>query len=117
MPGQGRVVERNYTPDERAVLDDALPVLGENTFDVHLNGNAFWRNVPATVWTYQLGGYQVLKKWLVLPRIRCPRAGAVAGRSPAFHRYLAADRGDSVDYRSMSLTSWRPGKTGRGGIS
>ena len=64
MPGQGRVVERNYTPDERATLDDALPVLGENTFDVHLNGNAFWRNVPATVWTYQLGGYQVLKKWL-----------------------------------------------------
>ena len=64
MPGQGRVVERNYTPDERAVLDDALPILGENTFDVHLNGNAFWCNVPATVWAYQIGGYQVLKKWL-----------------------------------------------------
>ena len=64
MPGQGRVVERIYTPDERATLGDALPVLGENTFDVHLNGSAFWRNVPATVWAYQLGGYQVLKKWL-----------------------------------------------------
>ena len=64
MPGQGRVVERSYTPDERATLGDSLPVLGENTFDVHLNGSAFWRNVPATVWTYQLGGYQVLKKWL-----------------------------------------------------
>ena len=64
MPGQGRVVERNYTPDERATLNATLPVLGENTFDVHLNENAFWRNVPATVWTYQLGGYQVLKKWL-----------------------------------------------------
>ena len=25
--------------------------------------SAFWRNVPATVWTYKLGGYQVLKKW------------------------------------------------------
>ena len=64
MPGQGRVVERSYTPDERATLGDSLPVLGENTFDVHLNGSGFWRNVPATVWTYQLGGYQVLKKWL-----------------------------------------------------
>ena len=64
MPGQGRVVERSYTPDERATLGDSLPVLGENTFDVHLNGSAFWRNVPDTVWTYQLGGYQVLKKWL-----------------------------------------------------
>ena len=25
---------------------------------------AYWRNVPAAVWNYQLGGYQVLKKWL-----------------------------------------------------
>ncbi len=25
---------------------------------------AYWRNVPATVWDYKLGGYQVLKKWL-----------------------------------------------------
>ena len=42
MPGQGRVVERPYTTDERA----------------------YWRNVPANVWGYKLGGYQVLKKWL-----------------------------------------------------
>ena len=26
------------------------------------NGEAFWRNVSAAVWTYRLGGYQVLKK-------------------------------------------------------
>ena len=38
--------------------------LGETTFDVYLNGNAFWHNVPAAVWRYKLGGYQVLKKWL-----------------------------------------------------
>ena len=24
----------------------------------------YWRNVPAAVWQYKLGGYQVLKKWL-----------------------------------------------------
>ncbi len=64
MPGQGRAVERAFAPDERAALGDALPALGETTFDIHLNGEAFWRNVPATVWTYRLGGYQVLKKWL-----------------------------------------------------
>ena len=64
MPGQGRAVERACTPDERAALGDALPALGETTFDVYLNGNAFWRNVPAAVWRYKLGGYQVLKKWL-----------------------------------------------------
>ena len=57
MPGQGRVVERAYTADERAALVGT-------TFDVYLNGNAYWRNVPAAVWRYKLGGYQVLKKWL-----------------------------------------------------
>ncbi len=64
MPGQGRVVERSFTPEERAALGDALPALGETTFDAYLNGNAYWRNVPAAVWRYKLGGYQVLKKWL-----------------------------------------------------
>ena len=64
MPGKGRTVERAYTPEERAALGDSLPVLGETTFDVYLNGNAFWRNVPAAAWNYRLGGYQVLKKWL-----------------------------------------------------
>ena len=65
MPGQGRIVERAYTPDERAAMGDGLlSALGETTFDVYLNGNAFWRNVPAAVWRYKLGGYQVLKKWL-----------------------------------------------------
>ena len=64
MPGQGRIVERAYTPDERAVLDDSIPTFGETTFDIYLNARVCWRNVPAAVWAYRLGGYQVLKKWL-----------------------------------------------------
>ena len=64
MPGQGRSVGRAYTPSERAALGDAAPMLGRTTFDIYLNRNTFWRNVPAAVWTYKLGGYQVLKKWL-----------------------------------------------------
>ena len=64
MPGQGRADERPPTADERAALGDASRVLGETTFDVHLNGRAWWSNVPAAVWDYKLGGYQVLKKWL-----------------------------------------------------
>ena len=64
MPGQGRIVERAYTPDERLSLGDALPTLGETTVDIYLNARVFWRNIPAPVWTYKLGGYQVLKKWL-----------------------------------------------------
>ena len=64
MPGQGRVVERAYTAQERAALGESARTLGDTTFDVHLNDRAYWRNVPAAVWGYKLGGYQVLKKWL-----------------------------------------------------
>ena len=64
MPGQGRVEQRPYDAGERAALGEAAPILGSDTFDVYLNGRAYWRNVPAAVWNYQLGGYQVLKKWL-----------------------------------------------------
>ena len=64
MPGQGRAVERAYTPSERAALGDAASMLGRTTFDIYLNPTAFWCNVPAAVWTYKVGGYQVLKKWL-----------------------------------------------------
>ena len=64
MPGQGRLVERPCTADERAALGEAAQTLGETTYDVYLNDQAYWRNVPAAVWGYKLGGYQVLKKWL-----------------------------------------------------
>ena len=64
MPGQGRAVEREYTTDERAALGDAIHTLGDTTFDIYLNDRAYWRNIPSNVWTYKLGGYQVLKKWL-----------------------------------------------------
>ncbi len=70
MPGQGHLLERNYTSRERAALAEAFStqeqthLIGETTFDIYLNDRAYWRNVPAAVWRYQLGGYQVLKKWL-----------------------------------------------------
>ena len=64
MPGQGRVEERSYTAEEQAALGDAMATLGDSTFDIYLNGRAYWRDVPAKVWSYKLGGCQVLKKWL-----------------------------------------------------
>ena len=64
MPGLGRIVEREYTPQEHATLAEAAQTLGDSTFDIYLNDRAYWHNVPATVWDYKLGGYQVLKKWL-----------------------------------------------------
>ena len=64
MPGLGRIVERPYKAEERAKLGEAVSIIDETTFDVYLNDRAYWRNVPAAVWNYKLGGYQVLKKWL-----------------------------------------------------
>ena len=64
MPGQGDSRERDYAPDERAALSGSIPALGQTTFDIRLNDRAYWKNVPAAVWNYKLGGYQVLKKWL-----------------------------------------------------
>ena len=64
MPGTGRALERPFTPEERLAMGEGLPELGETTFDIYLNGHAYWRNVPAAVWGYRLGGYPVLKKWL-----------------------------------------------------
>ena len=74
MPGQGTAEERLCTAEERAAAGAAITTLGETTFDVYLNDRAYWRNVPAGVWRYKLGGYQVLKKWLSY------REGAVLGR-------------------------------------
>ena len=75
MPGQGRAVERDYTAAEREAMGAVVGVLGNTTIDVCLNDNARWSNVPAAVWNYKLGGYQVLKKWLSY------RESKVLGRS------------------------------------
>ena len=75
MPGGGKVEERDYAPDEVAALaagsgplglapSRMMELLGGRTFNVHLNADAYWSNVPAEVWAYKLGGYQVIKKWL-----------------------------------------------------
>ena len=72
MPGSGHAVERDYTDAERQSLlaatdlppDDLFDLLGHSTFDIYLNDAVHWSNVPERVWSYTLGGYQVLKKWL-----------------------------------------------------
>ncbi|WP_400765480.1 type ISP restriction/modification enzyme [Methylosinus sporium] len=75
MPGQGTMSLRDYTDAERKALAkegaalglseaDVFALLGQKTLDVHLNADAYWSNVPENVWSYTLGGYQVVKKWL-----------------------------------------------------
>ena len=66
MAGRGRAVARDYAAEERGAdpSGDLRAVLGEETVDVYLNDRAYLANVPAKVWAYTAGGYQVLKKWL-----------------------------------------------------
>jgi hypothetical protein len=75
MPGKGKMIPRDYAAAECAAIEQgasalgltpepAFAHLGEQTCDVYLNGNAYWRGVPLKVWEYTIGGYQVMKKWL-----------------------------------------------------
>jgi len=75
MPGKGRIVARPYVKAELDAIADAaklrglsreqaIALLGPDTRDVYLNDKAYWSNVPANVWEYFIGGYQVIKKWL-----------------------------------------------------
>ena len=47
MPGKGRLTRRD-----------------DGAYDIFLNDDACWRNIPEAVWDYTIGGYQVIKKWL-----------------------------------------------------
>jgi len=75
MPGRGRAVERPYTDPELAAFREGLADLGLSydqltaclggaCYDVYASDVAYWRCVPARVWKYTIGGYQVMKKWL-----------------------------------------------------
>lgn len=57
MPGGGHTVTRPAPADQ----PDAF---GAGVVDVYLNDGTRWAGVPSAVWTYTLGGYPVLKKWL-----------------------------------------------------
>jgi len=43
MPGKGRLIERDYTSEERDIM------LGDRTCDVYLNDVAYWKNIPLRV--------------------------------------------------------------------
>jgi hypothetical protein len=61
--GRGRWKPRPFTSNAipNAQWDMAW---GERTGDLYLNDDAYFSDVPEAVWTYQFGGYPVLKKWL-----------------------------------------------------
>ena len=61
--GKGRWKPRPFA-DEELPASEYGEAWGERTGDLYLNDKAFFANVPELAWTYQLGGYPVLKKWL-----------------------------------------------------
>ena len=63
MPSRGRLDTRTCAEGENEVQKNAA-FFGEQTHDVWINTQMFWRNVPSSVWEFHIGGYQVLKKWL-----------------------------------------------------
>ena len=63
MPSRGHADTREYADGEIEAQKRAS-FLGEQTHDIWINTQTYWRNVPTSVWEFHIGGYQVLKKWL-----------------------------------------------------
>jgi hypothetical protein len=61
--GKGRWKPRPFMAEELPG-SEFQSAWGERTGDLFLNDSAYFASVPELVWTYQLGGYPVLKKWL-----------------------------------------------------
>jgi hypothetical protein len=70
MPGKGKTNTRPWTSEELAAIgqgaealglsaEEALAQLGDEAVDVYLNDVAYWRGVPAGVWSYT-----ILRPWL-----------------------------------------------------
>ena len=74
MPGRGRLT------------------ISDSAYDVYLNATTYWRGVPTAVWEYTLGGYQVLKEVVELPRNGGVGASAQGGRSTRIYAHRPADR-------------------------
>ena len=61
---RGKWETRPFQQGEQADEAWGGEVWGDRTGDLYINDDAFFSHVPETVWTYQLGGDPVLKKWL-----------------------------------------------------
>ena len=103
MPGKGRVDQGAYTSDERAALgsgasalglteEQVIACLGATASNIYLNDTAYWRNVPASVWEYTIGGYQGVNELMEgvrflqkFPRFRlCDDVGHIVVNQIAF---------------------------------
>ena len=92
-------------------------MLGQDTFDIYLNDKAFWKNVPANVWEFTIGGYQVVKKWLsyreeeLLGRaLRTEEAREVTNMARRLAALVLLQPALDENYRAVEAAtySWRP---------
>ena len=130
MPGKGRWCSANTTRTNERPSPKGPPPAGspsirrrcswaEATLDVYLNDVAYWKNIPANVWQYTIGGYQVMKKWLsyreqdVLGRtlreeeVReamniARRLSAIVLLQPALDENYRAIRDSAFDWQSLA---------------
>jgi hypothetical protein len=136
MPGKGKAITRPWTSEELAAIgqgaealglsaEEALAQLGDQAVDVYLNDVAYWRGVPSGVWSYTVGGYQVMKTaesmassrrigLVSSPYISKPRNGKGPSADPRFSssRVPLMARGPGKASSSLLLASRpRPGST------
>ena len=78
MPGQGRVVERTYTPEERAALGGGVSTLGETTCDIYLNDCAYLAQPPRRCIKLQAEGLSGPQEVALLSREGRTRPNAAA---------------------------------------
>ncbi len=128
MPAKGRLSLRAYDAGELKAIEaeatargmtakDVIRLLGEKTCDVYLNDTAYWRNIPLNVWEYNIGGYQVIKKWLsyreesILGRaIKTEEARDVMNMARRIAALILMQRDLDANYESVrrSAYAWPP---------
>ena len=116
MPGQGRIVEREYTEDERAALGDAIPALGRKDAGrvserAHLLAQRPRRHLGLQ--TRRLSGAQ---KMAIVSRKRCLGADADAGGSAVLCGGDAESWGDVANDRP-NIAEWFSGEDEDGHIA
>ncbi len=97
MPGKGTIETFRVSEDPKGLA-----------YNVYLNENVYWENIPVQVWEYTIGGYQVIKKWLsyrekkILGRdISVEEAREVTGMARRIAALLALEAQLDENYRRV----------------
>ena len=91
LPGRGWIVDPAYRQEERAVLAEHVAAFGETTFDVYLNGEAFWSNIPAAAWGLQAWSPPSAQGTAILPGAHGSGRETSGRRGSALHRHRAVN--------------------------